>query len=252
MSLLPCTSRVIEEVERVTNRPVVVREDASLNVLAHVRIARGDDPMHMLRYKPGGETPPDYFIVYQCGHVLRLYAAPPDKRFDFAVGPGGREKMAEQMLDSRIPPEARNMGEMLLGGLVTQLRSIPVGFRIEDWILRNYPELSGLQKRAALAQLTQNLEAIRIAGSGMFPRKVGAANVSMNAAFAAYWGRKWNDPAMTVPYKAAGQLESGMNLLAIYDRTPDDPAQDAQLIHEWAFELKLGGWYEAIPFQGTT
>lgn len=251
MSLLACTKRIIEEVERVTNRPVVVKEDADLSVLAHVRIARGDDAMHLLRYKPGGETPPDYYIVYQCGHVLRLYAAPPDKRFDIAVGPEGRQKMAEQMLDSRIPPEARNMGEMLLGGLVTQLRSIPVGFRIEDWILKDYPELADLQKRAALAQLTQGLEAIKIAASGMFPRKVGAASVCMNAAFAAYWGRKWSDPAMTLPYKAAGQLESGMKLLTIYDRTPDDPALDAQLVHDWAFELKLKGWYEAIPFPGT-
>jgi len=177
----------------VTNRPVVVQEDAGLSVLAHVRIARGDDAMHLLRYKPGGETPPDYYIIYQCGHVLRLYAAPPDRRVDIAVGPEGRQKMVEQMHDSRIPPEARNMGEMLLGGLVTQLRSIPVGFRIEEWIEQNFPELADLQKHAALAQLAQNLEAIKIAASGIFPRRVGVASVCMNAAFAAYWARKWND-----------------------------------------------------------
>jgi hypothetical protein len=41
--------------------------------------------MHLLRYKPGGDTPPDYGIVYQCGHVLRLSAAPPDRRFDIAI-----------------------------------------------------------------------------------------------------------------------------------------------------------------------
>jgi len=166
MSLLPCTLSIIEEVERVTHRPVVVREDASLNVLAHVRIARGDDPMHLLRYKPGGDTPPDYYLVYQCGYVLRLYAARPDRRFDIAVGPEGRQKMAEQMRATRMPPEARDMGEVLLGGLVTQLRSIPVGFRIEDWIAKSFPELADLQKRAAVAQLAQNLETIRIAASG--------------------------------------------------------------------------------------
>jgi hypothetical protein len=85
------------------------------------------------------------------------------KRFDIAVAPEGRQKMAEQMKDSRIPPEACNMEEMLLGGLVTQLRSIPIGFRSEDWIAQNFRELADLQKRAVLAQLTQNLEAIKIA-----------------------------------------------------------------------------------------
>lgn len=251
MSLLPCTSRIIEEVERVTSRPVVVREEVDLNVLAHIRIARGDDPMHLLRYQPGGDTPPDYGIVYQCGHVLRLYSAPPDRRFDIAVGPEGRQKMAELLRDSRIPPEAGDMREILLGGLVTQLRSIPVGFRIEAWIANNFPELADLQRRAAQAQLVQNLEAIRIAASGLFPRQIGKASVSMNAAFAAYWARQWNDASVLVPYKAAGYLDSGTNLMRIYDRTPDDPSLDVHLVQDWAVELKLTGWYEVIPFRGT-
>ena len=251
MSLLPCTSQMIAEVERVTNRPVVVQEDPSLNVLAHVRIARGDDPMHLVRYRPGGDALPDYYIVYQCGHVLRLYAAPPDARFDITVGAVGREKMDLQMLESRASVEVRNMGETLLGGLVTQLRSTPVGFRIEDWIARDYPELEDQQRRAARSQLTENLAAIRLAGSGRFPRRVVAANLGMNAAFAAYWARKWNDPTLTLPYKAVGQLDMGLRLLAIFDRTPDNPGLDTQLIHDWAFELKLKGWYEATPFAST-
>lgn len=159
--------------------------------------------------------------------------------------------MAGEMLDSRIPPEARNLGEMLLGGLVTQLRSIPIGFRIEEWIAKDFPELADLQKRAAVAQIEQNLPAMKIAASGMFPRRIVSANINMNAAYAAFWARQWNDLTLTVPYKAAGYLEAGMKLLAIYDRTPGDAAMDAQLVHDWAFELKLKGWYQAIPFTGT-
>jgi len=74
----------------------------------------------------------------------------------------------------------------------------------------------------------------------------------MTAAFAAYWARQWNDASVTVPYKAAGYLDVGTKLIFIYDRTPDDPALDVQLVHDWAAELELKGWYEVIPFRGTT
>lgn len=57
---------------------------------------------------------------------------------------------------------------------------------------------------------------------------------------------------MAVPYKAAGYLDSATKLILIYDRTPDDPGLDVQLVNDWASELDLEGWYEVIPFRGTT
>lgn len=252
MSLLPCTRRIIEQVERVTNRPVVVREDVGLKVLADIKIARGDDAVHLVRYKAGGGVSPDYYIVYQCGHLLRFYSAPPEKRFETAARPEASQKLADEMLKNRIPSQAQGLGEMLLGGLITQLRSIPVGFRIEDWITSTFPELADQQRCAVQNQLTQNLETIRIAASPMIPRLVSKASVTMNAAFALFWARKWGDTSLTIPYKSAGYLDLAMKLIGIIDRTPDDASSDVQLIDEWAFELKLKGWYEAIPFRSTT
>lgn len=250
MNFLPSTSQVIADVERLTNRPVQIVEDPKLSTLAHIQIARGDAPFHLLRYKPSGETPPDYFIVYQCGHVLRLFGAPPAKRFDFASCPEGRIQIEIELQDPRLPDGVRDMGEMLLGGLITQLRSIPVGFRIDEWIERTFPELAELQRKAVVAQLETNSKAIASAWGGHFPAKVAKASLSMNAAFAAFWGRKWADSTLVVPYKAIGLAALGERLLTIYDRTPDDPVNDVQLVGEWAFELKLRGWYDAIPFTG--
>jgi len=250
MPFLPCTTWVIAEVERLTSRPVHIVEEPKLSTLAHLQIARGDAPLHLLRYKPMGETPPDYFIVYQCGHVLRLYGAPPDKRFDFASGQEGRTKIEIELRDPRLPERVRDMGEMLLGGLITQLRSVPVGFRIDEWIERTFPELVELQRKAVVAQLETNSKAIADAGGGIIPAKVAKASLGMNAAFAAFWGRKWADPTTVVPYKAIGLATLGERLLTIYDRTPDDPVNDVQLVGEWAFELKLHGWYDAVPFNG--
>lgn len=250
MNLLPCTSQVIAKVERLTNRPVHIVQEPKLSTLAHLQIARGDAPFHLLRYKPSGATPPDYLIAHQCGYVLRLYSAPPEKRFDFASCPEGRTKIGIELQEPRLPDGVRAMGEFLLGGLITQLRSIPVGFRIDEWVEKTFPELALLQRNAVVAQLETNSKAIAAAGSGNFPAKVAKASLGMNAAFAAFWGRKWADPTPVVPYKAIGLAELGQRLLTIYDRTPDDAVTDVQLVGEWAFELELQGWYDAIPFTG--
>lgn len=79
VSLLPATQFILEHVERITGRPVHVQEDPSLSTLAHIHTARGNAPMHLVRYKPQGTEPPDYFVAYQCGFVIRLFQTPEEK-----------------------------------------------------------------------------------------------------------------------------------------------------------------------------
>jgi hypothetical protein len=249
MPLLPFTQSIIALVENLSDRPVHVSEDANLDTLARITIARGDAPLHLLKYKPSGSMPPDYFIAYQCGFVIRLYQAPPEKRFEIATDAEGKRRMTEALRDSKVPREMGNVCEYLLSGLVTQLRSCPVGLRVDEWLSESYPDLRDLQRRGVRTQLEQNVEAIATAKSGMFPRKVLDANLSMNAAFALYWSRAWADPSLTLPYKAAGLLDKGASLLDIWDRMSHDPAFDIELIDEWAFQLGLKGWYARVPHE---
>jgi len=116
MALTAVTEKIVEQVERLTKRPVHIQEDDSLKVLAHMRVARGDAPLHLLRYKPAGTTPPDDFIAYQCGFVIRLFKAPPEKRFDYETDDNGRRKINDLLSDPRHPPAARDKGEHLLEG----------------------------------------------------------------------------------------------------------------------------------------
>lgn len=245
---MPATQQIVEQVERLTNRPVHIQEDASLGVLAHMRVARGDAPLHLLRYKPMGVVPPDYLIAYQCGFVVRLFETPPSKRFDYGTDDDGRRKFNDLFSDARFLPAVRSMADRLLGELVTQLRSIPIGLRVDKWLLAQYPDLIDLQARGTRAQLEQNVPAIAIGSKGLFPAKVWKANVTMNAAFAAFWSREWNDPALVLPYKAAGLLDGGIRLLGIFDTVPSDPACDPDLVEQWAFALGMKGWYGTTPY----
>jgi hypothetical protein len=72
----------------------------------------------------------------------------------------------------------------------------------------------------------------------------------MNAAFAVFWARTWGDPAHTSPYKAAGMLERGEQVLALHDRVPADPAHDRELLETWGDFLGLTGWFEFVSSQG--
>lgn len=249
MGLLNSTKRIIETVETLTDRPVYVTEDASLETLAHIQIARGDAPMHFLRYKPRGRELPDYFIAYQCGFVIRMWSAPAEKRFDFTVSEKGRLKMQELLSDGKVAEPVRQMGDFLLNNLMTQLRTYPIGLRVDTWLLKEFPELQELQRKGIQTQLEQNVQALAVGSRGLFPSKIYKANASMNAAFAAFWSQQWNDLALKAPYKVAGLLDTGLTLLKIYNRVPEEPAFDVELVGEWADELGLEGWYMTIPYK---
>ena len=45
MNLLPATQSIIQRVEELTGRPVRIEEDASLQMRAHIQVARGDAPL---------------------------------------------------------------------------------------------------------------------------------------------------------------------------------------------------------------
>lgn len=90
MGLLPSTQSIVERLERLSHRPVHITEDESIEMLADMKIARGDQPLHLLRYKQTGSDAPDYLIAYQCGLALRVFELPPEKRMDIGPSEVGR------------------------------------------------------------------------------------------------------------------------------------------------------------------
>ncbi len=50
-----------------------------------------------------------------------------------------------------------------------------------------------------------------------------------------------------MPFKAAGLLERGESLMKFSHKIPPDPANDRQLIDEWAFDLGIKDWHQLVP-----
>lgn len=244
MSLLECTRKILQVTEQVSGRPVRVQEDPTLKVLATVRMARGSAPMHLISYRPIPGRMPDYHICYQCGFILRLFETPPESRFDFVPSPEASTKMDALLADRALRPEIRSAKDMLLNGLLIQLRSVPIGLRIDDWLWTICPDLRNEQIASCRLQLRDNAQVLAPSVRHSFPKKVVAANTAMNAAFALFWAAKLNEQAVALPYRSVGADGDGRALLEIFESAKPSPSNDHELVDRWAERLGLSGWYQ--------
>ena len=140
MALREVTRTVINRVESVSGCPVIVSEGHSLKTLAASRIARGRNTFHSISYNPSAVSEPDYLICYQCGFILRLFGVPESERVDFAGTLEGRE-IVNRLLSAPDGPGQKlklstdsisALRDQLFDGLMLQLRSIPIGFRVDS------------------------------------------------------------------------------------------------------------------------
>ena len=256
MALNSITEKVLQQVHDVTGRPVLVDADPSIKLMATAKMARGTANAHLITYNPALAPDADYVICFQCGFFLRTYSAPVDQRFDLGGSWRGRREveklLAEHLRQSKLSSFSKevksNLRDQFFDGLMRQLRSVPIGLRIDSWIAADYPELGEQQRAIITSQLNENMRSLGPDVRKFAPPKVFDANLMMNSAFAAYWSRSWSDPTQLSPFKALGATAGGDVLLKIFDEIPAEPNNDRQLIEAWGNHLGLSGWFEFVPF----
>lgn len=255
MNLRETTRDILSQVEQLTGYPVDVVEDSSLQTTAVVHMAsRRTLPAHMVRYNPTVGQPPDYLICFQCSFILRLFANPPEERFECGYAPAGYEtvsSLAQAHLAGQGYDQARiaQTTERFLNATVVHLRSIPVGLRISEWLAQEYPELLPLQRSQVLSELKLNSESFSPQVRAIWPPTIYQAVMAINAAFALFWSQRLKKPSVMQPYVQAGYRPKAGELLDIYHQTPADPVHDRALIDGWAEALGLSGLYQWIPYQ---
>lgn len=255
MTLSETTRQVLRLVQDRSGIPVHVEPDLSLpgTILARVVMARGALALHRVSYRPDSSSPPDYLICAQAGFILRLFDTPPEKRFDFAASPEG-DAAIERLVKAHpvgkaLPPQALpQLCQILRDGLLNHLRSIPLGMRVDRWLATEFPALAELQQASILRQLQDSVATLEPQHRQVSPQKIYAATEAVSAAFAAYWAGRLNQPQLALPFKAAGYLQAGQELLAIWESTPDVAENDRVIIDAWAEKLGIAGWYQWVPY----
>lgn len=254
--MLPDAQAAVRTVEEATGVSVLVMDEPSMRAMSSIRPAGKGAAAHVLKYNPKFAAIADYLIAFQCGCVLRLFQAPDASRYELGGTEQGRQtatRLLEEHLNKsglNLPPQAATgLRDQIYDGLMLQLRSIPVGLRVDAWVRKEYGGLHAQQEEAARLQLAENQKVLSPKVKQLIPKTIYDASVGMNAAFAAFWSRVLKDPAIVVPFKVSGFLAFGENLLRLVDEVPDDPAEDRRLIDSWADQLGIAGWYKQIPFE---
>lgn len=256
MSLNRITEQVMQSVGDLTGVPVLVNPDPALKLIATSTIARGSAPAHLISYNPAISASADYVICFQCGFILRTFTVPASERVDLQGSWRGRKDTEKLLADHlrgtklSLPKETKvQLRDRLFDGLLRQLRSVPVGLRVDAWIASEYPDLREQQRVIVGRQLNENMGALGPEIRRFAPAKIFGSNLAMNSAYAAFWSRTWSDPTLLSPYRAVGSTESAEPLLRAFDEIPHDPASDRRLMETWGDSLGLSGWFEFAPFK---
>ncbi len=249
-----CAQRVVAEVEALTGCPVEVRQDASIKKMAMLEMARGPLRVHLIRIHPSFRDHADYLTCLECGYVLRKYAVPADQRLDFGANPKGLREVQQLVFEhyakKQIPGDVlRGLAEQLYQGLMTQLVSIPSSMRVDAWVAETFPELLDHQKTMVKYQLQDALDSLKPDARKVAPERITRPSLTMNAAYAEFWSRCWNDPLLVMPYRTANLSLAGSHLLGTFDAIPPEPANDVALVDAWAKLLKLSNIYRWVPYQ---
>lgn len=228
MNLSETTRTVLRLVETQSGIPVHVEPDPHLpgTTLAKVVMARGKLVLHRVTYRPDSSSPPDYLICHQAGFILRLFGTPPEQRFDFAaspeVNPAIEHLVKAHPLGKALPAHALpRFCALLRDGLLYHLRSIPVGMRVDRWLATDFPALADLQKASILRQWQDAVATLAPQNRQSTPAKIYEATQAISAAYAVFWAGRLNQPQLALPFQAAGYVQAGQQLLAIWESMPD-------------------------------
>lgn len=256
MPLLEVTHELLATVEKETGYPVKLLEDPNLATLARVRMARNDVPAHLVYYKPTRDESLDYMICLQCGFVLRLFENPPEERFSLGGTSRGEQEVVRMLSDPRgklarfglQPQQVAQMASTFFGGLMTHLLSIPVGMRIADWILAQFPALHSSQRVVVFKELADAKEAMQPRIREITPVSVFKPTMAINAVYAQFWAEKYGMRELAGPYRFGPYESDGRALLKIWQEVPSSPLHDKELIDRWGEQLRLTDWYQWIPY----
>lgn len=131
----------------------------------------------------------------------------------------------------------------MIGQIITQTRSYPIGLRVDGWIRQNLPGLQTQQESEIRSQLAENERALAPETRSKFPKSIVDANTTMNAAFAGHWAGIFSEPRFTIPFTSLGYKERADRLLGVLSEVTEDASGDRMLVKRWTDLLGLTDSY---------
>jgi len=178
-------------------------------------------------------------------------AVPEADRFDFAALPTAPAAVARELAGSplflRLDQAAKDSySAMIAKWLLMQVRSIPIGMRIDQILFRDEPTLRDQLVAGLVSQNQENYAAYsRSLGHVTLPDRC----YGPMAAYALFSDRLIGRAQFGIPFEASGLSEIGRELLRDFDSIDSGAAHDRRLVDTWAERMMIRDLYEWIPYR---
>lgn len=101
------------------------------------------------------------------------------------------------------------MASAFYDGLMTHLRSIPIGLRVAEWIYYNYSDLRDPQCTTVLKEIADAKTTRQPQYRDLTPEQVYKATEAINAAYGIYWAEQYDMRELATPFQFAGFERAG-------------------------------------------
>lgn len=255
-SLHTSVEKILKEVESLTSKGFSFIEKPGLQFLAIVKTARSSTPNHQIIYNPTFSDLINHLIAHECGHIIRIYNTPPDKRFVPFSTPDMKTKALqpiENQINSFISSIGYTQGNKLIDlfyhGIIRQVTNLPIDLLIEKWLYNSYPELREIQLKSLINQNQQALQGLNPKSKSLFPEFFYNVSNTMNYAYTDLLSK-------IVKYKLIREWKSSSfrsTAQPLYDfiniETEWPPEQDYDIINQWSNHLHLTSFFSWLPFE---
>jgi hypothetical protein len=260
LELMESVRSILSQVRELTGKDFRFIEKNDLQGShASVKIARRSMPEHLIFYRGVHDNLINHLVAHECGHILRLFRAPPEKRKMVATNETTRAKAMGELaseidrirglLDGR---DVTDIAALWYQGIVRQMDSQPADTMIEKWLYDDYPELRPIQDLSLKKQMRESLqvllEQVRIAT----PAKVYDANCTMNYAYFKLLSEFANLPLHS-SFKDSRYQARGEELYELTRNKHENNYEgDLAMTNKWAEFLGLTGWFDWRDFEDMT
>jgi hypothetical protein len=255
LKLLSSVTEILEKTKEVTGKDIVFIERNDLPAYAAVKPARAHMPAHIFFHKKDPGDVINHLLAHECGHLLRIFGVPPEKR----LIPRTNNQIKLKAL-SEIEPEIRQLSshipfqqlaqvvDIWYAGTVRQVTNFPPDIMVEKWIYDEYPELRPYQSRTVNKQYKESVQGLSRQVAEMTPRKFLNVCNTMNYTFFLMLGTHLGVDYLG-SFRNSRYSDKGEELATITKDYLNNYEGDVQTINKWAQFLELSHWFTWSDFE---
>jgi len=238
--------KVITDIEETSGKPVKLEYAPTLNVTSSTKIGFEGRDAHVIQLNKKRIASMSHMLLHECGHIKRYVEA--DEEYKI-VPTTDAQTMERTMQEVKTEAEAQGLrinDEILrfwIDGIVQQITSLAVDFRIERWIYKNFPKIRKEQAKALKEDAERAVNSATDRIMKMTPSKVFNVSNAINYAFLYLLYPITKEKYNKAYYNHPKILAKGKRLLKMVPEKDKGQKGDIELTNKWAEALGVSDWF---------